>query len=97
MSGAKQTPLVELLDRIPINQTLKVHTKNPLGFDTHNYPVSDYCHSAAAELRRQAALLEQALEALVFHRDNDMQGLSEINEFTRRRNSAIAAIREALK
>ena len=55
-----------------------------------------YAAPQPAQEPNHTALLEQALEALVYHRDNDMQGLYEICEFMRKRNAAIAAIKEAL-
>ena len=95
MNEAKQPPLVELLDSIPINQTLKVHTKNPLGFDTHNYPVSDYCHSAADELRRQAARITELEKELYDMEPAYVQQALTIKELQDALRQAVDTLKQA--
>lgn len=64
----KQTPLIDLLERVPRDAVLVVEHDQ---FDSSSYPIGRLCHEAAAELRRlhaeserDEALLRQALEAL---------------------------------
>ena len=65
---AKQTPLIDLLERVPQDARVVVEHDQ---FSSSSHPVGRLCHEAAAELRRlhaqaaqDEALLRQALEAL---------------------------------
>ena len=58
---AKQVPLVERLEAVPADARLAV---NDGPFSTSFYPVGAMAHEAAAELRRQHAVIAELLEAL---------------------------------
>ena len=65
---AKQTPLIDLLERVPQDARVVVEHDQ---FSSSSHPVGRLCHEAAAELRRlhaqaaqDEALLRQALDAL---------------------------------
>ena len=57
---AKQTPLIELLERVPHNERCRVD--EPDGMGSVFIPVGRLCHEAAAALRERLEQPEQAVE-----------------------------------
>lgn len=61
---AKQTPLVELLDAVPVDVRIGVRDGEDWNAGMTWHPVGFLCHEAAAELRRLVAVNAELLEAL---------------------------------
>lgn len=62
MTDAKQTPLVELLDRVPLSA--RFFEGDDDGHVTAHYPVGRLCHEASARIKELEAQTEALRRAL---------------------------------